>query len=274
MTQRLKLLLMMSLVAASATTTAAELQPRTVAAFDRYVSATERRIAGEVAGVPFIHLDGLSAPARQDWLGRLQKGELYIEAIETRDAGREIEVPDGLIHHWVGIVFAPSATVDQAIALLQDYDDAADIYSPRITRSKLITRDGDRFDVYLRFFLEKIITVVLDTEHEAEFFRPSRERGYSRIVSTRIVEVSEPGTAEEQTKPVGQDGGYLWRMNTYWRFLERDGGVYVQCESISLSRGIPLGFGWLVGPFVTSIPRESLTFTMETTREALARPAP
>lgn len=273
MIQRLKLIVVVSLVAVSATTSAAELQPRTIAAFDRYVAATERRIAGEVTGAPFVHVDGLSAAARQDWLGRLQKGELYIEALETRDAGREIEVPDGLIHHWMGIVFAPGASVDQAIALLQDYDHAAEIYSPRIARSKLIGRDGDRFTVYLRFFLEKIITVVLDTEHEAQFFRPSTERAYSRIVSTRIVEVSEPGTAEEQTKPVGQDGGYLWRMNTYWRFLERDGGVYVQCESISLSRGIPLGFGWLVGPFVTSIPRESLAFTMETTREALARPA-
>ncbi len=74
--------------------------------------------------------------------------------------------------------------------------------------------------------------------------------------------------------PVGRDGGFLWRINSYWRFDERDGGVYVQCESVSLSRGIPLGFGWLVGPFVTSIPRESLTFTLETTRKVLAAGVP
>jgi hypothetical protein len=61
----------------------------------------------------------------------------------------------------------------------------------------------------------------------------------------------------------------LWRLNTYWRLLERDGGTYLQCESISLSRGIPTGLGWLVGPFVTSIPRESLAFTLETTANRL-----
>jgi hypothetical protein len=75
----------------------------------------------------------------------------------------------------------------------------------------------------------------------------------------------------EREKPAGRDSGYLWRLNTYWRFLERDGGTYVQCESISLTRGIPLGLAWLIGPFVNSIPRESLEFTLDTTRRALAQ---
>ena len=74
----------------------------------------------------------------------------------------------------------------------------------------------------------------------------------------------------EREKPIGHDGGYLWRLNTYWRFLERDGGTYLQCESVSLTRGIPAGLGWLVGPFVTSLPRESLEFTLDTTRRALS----
>jgi hypothetical protein len=45
--------------------------------------------------------------------------------------------------------------------------------------------------------------------------------------------------------------------------------VYLQCESISLTRGIPLGLGWIVRPFVTSIPRETLAFTLDTTRKTL-----
>ena len=77
--------------------------------------------------------------------------------------------------------------------------------------------------------------------------------------------------AEEREMPVGRDGGYVWRLNTYWRILERDGGIFIQCESVSLTRGIPAGFGWLIGPFVTSIPRESLTFTLETTHRELMR---
>ena len=131
-------------------------------------------------------------------------------------------------------------------------------------------REGDRFRVYLRFFMKKVITVVVNSEHDARFSRAGSDRAESRIYSTRIAEVEDPGTAHEREKPVGRDGGYLWRLNTYWRFLERDGGTYVQCESITLTRGIPIGLGWLVRPFVTSIPRETLEFTLATTRKALA----
>jgi len=69
--------------------------------------------------------------------------------------------------------------------------------------------------------------------------------------------------------PVGRDGGYLWRLNSYWRFLERDGGTYVQCESITLTRDVPFLLSWIIKPFVTDIPRETLAFTLESTRNAL-----
>ena len=82
-------------------------------------------------------------------------------------------------------------------------------------------------------------------------------------------EIDDAGTPNERVKPVGQDGGYLWRINSYWRVLERDGGTYIQCETITLSRGIPFGLGWAIGPFVTGIPKESLEFTLTTTRTAL-----
>jgi hypothetical protein len=239
---------------------AAELKPATVAAFDRYVRATEARMAGE-----------LSASDRFIRAGRLTPGELLIERLRTHDGGKEIDVPDGLIHHWVGVAFVPGATVDRAVALLQDYDRHADIYKPNVARSKTLSRDGDVFRVYLRFFMKKVIAVVVNSEHDARFFRPARDRAHSRIYSTRIAEVESPDTSREREKPVGNDSGYLWRLYSYWRFLERDGGTYVQCESISLTRGIPTGFGWLIGPFVTSIPRESLTFTLETTRATLAK---
>jgi hypothetical protein len=83
--------------------------------------------------------------------------------------------------------------------------------------------------------------------------------------------VESPGTPSEREKPVGNDSGYLWRLNSYWRVLQRDGGTYVQSESISLTRDIPAGFGWLISPFVTSIPRESLEFTLTTTRNVLRK---
>ena len=243
---------------------AAELKPQTVAAFNRYVQLTEARISAEQQeGQPFLHgaLD----------FATLRKGELAIQRLQTREKGREIDIPDGIVHHWVGTVFVPGATVDRAVALLQDYNRHAEIYAPNVARSKVLSRDGDTFRVYLRFFMKQVLTVVVNSDHDARFERPRPDRAASRIISTRIAEVENPGTPQEKEKPVGNDGGYLWRLNSYWRFVEKDGGTYVQCESISLTRGIPTGFGWLVGPFVSGIPRETLTFTLETTRRTLAQ---
>jgi hypothetical protein len=245
---------------------AADLQPRTVAAFDRYVRATEAQMAPE----PFLRIDGLSDAERRAKLDALSRGEIYIERLSTREAGKQIDVPDGLIHHWVGAVFAPGARLGEALNLLQDYDRHSEIFRPAIARSKLISRDGDVFRVDLRFSMKKVIAVVVNTENEARFTRLGSYRAQSRIYSLRVAEVSDPGTPQEHERPVGHDGGFLWRLYTYWRFLERDGGTYVQCEAISLTRSIPFVFEWLIGPFVTSVPRESLTFTLGATRKALA----
>ena len=63
----------------------------------------------------------------------------------------------------------------------------------------------------------------------------------------------------------------MWKLYSYWHFYQRDGGVYMQLEAVSLTRGIPPGFGWLIRPFITSIPQESLAFTLTHTRDALQR---
>jgi hypothetical protein len=248
-----------------ATAAAADLMPATVEAFNRYVAAADRQRQSRAS---FLWIDA-DAPAERRARDAVRRGELAIARVEVRDAGRDIAVPDGLVHHWLGTVFVPGATVDQAIALLQDYNRHAEIYRPSVAQSRLIARDGDRFTFFLRFFMKKVITVVVNSDHEARFTRHDTGRAESRIHSTRVAEVEEPGTAREREKPVGHDGGYLWRLNSYWRFQQRDDGVYLQCESISLTRGIPFGLGWVVRPFVTSIPRETLAFTLETTRKAL-----
>ena len=267
-TRRILILTIAALGGGPVPATAAELQPRTVAAFEHYVRITEARMD---AGGPFLWVDGLPDAEQQARRSELRRGALVIERMATRDGAKDIPIPDGIVHHWVGVAFVPGATLDQAVSLLQDYDRHAELYQPNVARSRLLARDGDRFRVYLRFFMKKVITVVVNSEHDARFSRVAGDRAQSRIYSTRIAEVENPGTPTEREKPVGRDGGYLWRLNTYWRFMERDGGTYVQCESITLTRGIPIGLGWLIRPFVTSIPRETLEFTLATTRQALVR---
>jgi hypothetical protein len=243
---------------------AAELEPATVKAFDTYVAAAETRPAS-----PFLWLDTLPAATRASHLERLRAGQVVIDRRRVRSHGREIDAPDGLIHHWIGSAFVPGATTAGAVRLLQDYDRHAKVYSPVVARSRLIATQGDTFKFSLRFVMTKVITVTVDGEHEARFASAGPGRARSWIHSTRLAEVADAGTAAEREEPVGSGGGYLWRINSYWRFEERDGGVFVECESISLTRDIPFGLGWIVGPFVTSLPRESLEFTLDTTRKTL-----
>ena len=256
------------LLASRRRSSAAELRPRTIEAFDRYVRLTEARLD---SAAPFLWVDAIAPRDGTSQRDALRRGTLFIEPIEMKDRGRPIDVPDGLIHHWIGTTFVPRVPLDRVLALLQNYDHHAEIYKPHVAGSRLIARDGDRFTAFLRFYQRKVITVVINSDHDARFTRPGDGRAESRIRSTRVAEVDEPGTPQEAEKPVGRDGGYMWRLNSYWRLLEADGGTYVQCESVTLTRAIPAGFGWLVRPFVTSIPRESLTFTLDTTRKALAR---
>ena len=268
MADRTVLSSLLCLMIAAVPALGAELEPRTAAAFDRYIRVTE---AQTQARPEFLVVDALPDQERRAALASLRRGELVIDRGETREGGKPVEAPGGLVHHWRGTAWVPNATVTQAVALLQDYDQHATIYRPNVARSRTLSREGDVFRVYLRFYMKKVITVVVNSEHEARFSSPAPDRAQSRIYSLRIAEVEDPDTPSEREKPVGRDGGYLWRLNTYWRFLERDGGTYIQCEAISLTRAIPFGVGWLVGPFVTSIPRESLTFTLETTRRQLER---
>ena len=204
-------------------------------------------------------------------LADLGRGGLVIERLTATDQGRDIPVPDGMVHHWVGLAFIPGGTVAGAVGLLSDYERHDEVYAPAVQRagcsSATATASASSCASSRRRSSPSPSTA---TTRRAS--RGSPTRAHSRIVSTRVQQVEDAGTERERVLAPGRDGGFLWRINSYWRFLERDGGVYVQCESVSLTRDIPFGLGWVVGPFVTSIPRESLTFTLETTRRALLGP--
>ena len=250
---------------------AVELKPETIRAFDRYIRLTEARIAGEVGSdKTFLWMDTLPMDRRSAVYQQLRQGQVVIERMKTLDGGKEIEVPSGLIHHWLGVVFIPGVSLQQTMALVQDYDQHYRYYKPDVIASKLRGRNGNDFKIYLRFYKKKVITVVMNTEHDVHYFPVSPTRVHSRSYTTRIAEIANFGEPDEHEKPVDDGGGFLWRLNSYWRFEERDGGVYVQCEAVSLTRDIPALVSWLVKPFVTSVPRESLTNTLANTRAALA----
>ena len=246
------------------------LRANTLAAFDRYVKLTETRNEEELArATHFLWIDELPLPEREAAYAALERGEVKMEKRETLDGGKHIACPGGIIHHWAGLVFIPGVRLDDVLGMLKDYDKHSVYYAPDVERSRIESRNGDHFRVFLRFRRHKVITVVLDTEHNIEYFRDGPARAHSRSSALRIAEVENPGKPDEREKPPGQDGGFLWRMETWWRMEERDGGVYVQSEVVSLTRDIPVVLRWMIEPFVTSIPRETLTATLVATRKAV-----
>ncbi|MGB6597443.1 MAG: hypothetical protein WBE70_09995 [Candidatus Acidiferrum sp.] len=247
-----------------------KLDSNTIAAFDRYMHLTDERNDSELKrGSALLWIDALPDAQRAEAYSALKRGEVQIHQLSTLDNGTPIDCPSGMIHHWVGVVFIPGAKLGDVLGILEDYDHQSIYYAPDVERSKIESRDGDHFRVFLRFHRHKIITVVLDTEHEVTYFHDAPGGAHSRSSAVRIAEVENPGAHDEREKKPGDDGGFLWRMETWWRMEERDGGVYVQSEVASLTRDIPTGLGWLIGPFVTSIPKETLLFTLDATRKAV-----
>ena len=259
------------LLAGAADPPAIALKPDTMAAFDDYVKLTESRNAAELRQITnLLWIDGLKNSERAEAYAAVKRGEVKMTRLETRENGQRIRCPGGMIHHWAGVAFIPGARLQDVLRVLQDYDHHSQYYAPDVEQSKIESRDGDHFRVFLRFRRHKVITVVLNTEHDVRYFRDSETREHSRSSAVHIAEVENPGKPNEREKPPGEDGGFLWRMETWWRLDERDGGVYVQSEVVSLTRDIPAGLGWLIGPFVTSIPKETLTFTLDATRKAVS----
>ena len=242
----------------------AELTPATNQAFDEYVRAAEVRINQRAVSAQFLWLDGV-----RDGRKKLAKGEVLAEPLVGEG---DIGVDGGLIHDWVGAVFIPSVTLDQVLQGVEDYDRAKVVYKPEVVASKLRSRNGDDFQVYMRLKKSKAgVTAVLNTEHEVHYQRISETRWVSRSRTTRVAELMNPGKADERERALGKDHGFLWRLNSYWRFEQRDGGVYAECEAISLSRTVPTGLGWLINPIIRSLPKDSLSNTLRCARDSFKK---
>ncbi len=247
-----------------------KLKSETEAAFERYVKLVETRNEGELKrATGQLWVEGLPAEQRAEAFAELKRGEVKLQKLEVLDNAKPIACPGGMIHHWTGVVFIPRAKLEDVLGVLEDYDRHAEYYAPDVERSKIESRQGEHFRVFLRFRRHKVITVVLNTEHEVHYFHDGPGKAHSRSSAIRIAEVENPGKSDEREKAPGDDGGFMWRMETWWRMEERNGGVYVQSEVVSLTRDIPTGLGWMIKPFVTGIPKESLTFTLEATRKAV-----
>jgi len=240
-----------------------QLKPATVEAFDGYIRGAEAEMEPTLSGsAPFLWSDRSPERAQQVCQGKI---------LAERWSGKEpAKIADGLIHDWIGTVFAPCTTVGSALALVQDYNNHKSIYKPQVIDSKLISHQDNDFQISLRLLKKKIMTVVLDTDHNVHYRCLDVGRWFCRSYTTRIAEVEDAGKPNEKVLPPDTGHGFMWRLDSYWRFQERDGGVYLECRAVSLTRDVPKGLGWIVDPIVRNLPLESLVQTLTATRHALS----
>jgi putative flippase GtrA len=267
-------LVVLALASAAHASDEAKLQPKTVAGFAKYAAAVEARRANELSGnTPFLAFERHTAAEQARILTSLKRGEVFVEqAAAARDqaSAQEIPIDGGSINHWRGTVFVPSVKLDHLLKVLQepqsDQHKQEDVLSSRV-----VSRDGDSQKVFLRLRRTKFVTVVYDTEYDVNYKRLSPDRALSNSISTKIVEIENAGTPRERAMPEGEDHGYMWRLNSYWRYKQFDGGVLVEVESLTLSRDLPAIIGPLIRPIVNSTARESMTRTLASVRARFAR---
>lgn len=232
-------------------------------AFDQFVRQAETQLNQEVRGRE--NFLGVPLGVGSERETRLRQGEIIVEERGTTPT----MVPGGMIHRWRGIVFIPKAKMADVLRTVQDYDTLGNYFRPEVDWGKTLSRNGDDYRVAIRLRKKKVITTVLDTEYDVHYGRLDEKYQYSVSKTTKVTEIANPGEAGEKPMPEGKDHGFMIRLYSYWRFVDAGDGVFVQCEAISASRGIPTGLNWLVGPYVRDVPRESLQFTMKNTRESV-----
>ena len=256
-------------LAASMTASTADAAPpesRTLAAWKTYVDLTEARIRSELDS-PRGFLASDFTNDRAELRSQVLRGSIVAGRVAMRDReGREIDVPGGTIQHWRGAVFLPGITLAPLLDALRHPPEHGpfqqDVLAMRVER-----RDADGQDVFIRMSRSSIVTVTYDTEHRVEFRTRDIARASTKSVATRIIEMEDAGSPGERALAPDNDHGYLWRMNSYWRYEQVDGGVIAEMESLTLSRNIPSAVRFLVDPIVNRIARESVERTLRGFRE-------
>lgn len=237
---------------------AASLKPETERSYQEYIAQTTKDLQNRKT---FLVID--STPGLRD---RVKNGELIVE--ERRPSN---EPPHGLVHHYDGAVFIPGANVQQVLNLLQNYDNHKNLFKPEVIESKTIKREGNDFHIRLRLLKKKILTVVLETEHFARYKQVAPTKWESVSRSTKVSEVDHAGSAREKQLPPGEGNGFVWHLDSFWRFEEAEGGVFVECTSVSLSRDLPFGMARAIRPIIEELPRESISAILRNTQNALKK---
>jgi hypothetical protein len=241
-----------------------ELKPETLRAWNDYIADAKAQLPQDASSqqVPFLWSDRVAE--------RMQKVKTGEPAVEPALKDNPKKVPHGLIHDWMGAIFIPNTSIDDVMRVLQNYDEYKNYYKPWVETSKALPRDDteDRFNLVL-MQKEFGVTAALDTDNQSQVVKIDATHVYSYSTTTRVQAIDDFGKPSAHDIPQDHGPGYVWRMCTITRLEQRDGGVYMEIETMALSRGIPIEFRWLIKPLTERLPRDTVTKTLKDTRDAV-----
>ena len=244
---------------------AAELEAQTATAYERHIATVTQSFAERIRSEPFLQ-DG--AP---DALARMRRGEILLVA-GTGDGISD--VPKGLIHHWRATAFIPNVSLERILTIVQDYSAYADAYD-WVIASQLIAREGDRYRSFFRVKRSaSVVTGVVDLWMVTDYRRIASDRIVAVSKTDCVRQVDHAGESRESRLRAGTGSGYLWRADALSKYLERDGGVYVELDTIGLSRGYPPLLGWIIEPIARRFGRESAADSLNRLRAAVMASPP
>jgi hypothetical protein len=241
---------------------AAELKQETLKAWDEYIQETNTRTQDRLQSGSFLWVDESTERRQQVRTGKIV---VWPATMQTPKP-----VPGGLIHDWIGAAFIPNATLDDVFTVVRDYDNYKAYYKPSVADSKWLGSAGERDKFSMLLVNQQLVgKMALDTEYQSCYQQVSTSRWYSSALTTRVQEIRNFGRDDEQELGEGEGAGYVWRIYSFSRFEERDGGVYVEVEAIALSRDIPAAARWFVNPIVRRVSKNSLLISLRQTEEAV-----
>jgi hypothetical protein len=242
---------------------AANLEPATSKAWDEYVESANRRMTERLSpGKTFLWVD-----EKSERIAKVRTGEVAVSPVGSQNPRR---VPAGLIHDWIGAVFIAHAQLADVLDVVSDYDRYKDFYRPPVVESKVIAI-GDARDRFSLLLVNRslLLKTAFDTDYESCYVRLDNRHGYSISRTTRIQEIEEYGSSAQHMLHEGEGSGIIWQLFGIARYMERDGGVYIELEAIGLSRDIPGSLRWLVEPIVRRVSRGSLATSLRQTKSAV-----
>ena len=245
----------------------AELKAETATEWKDYLIRANARTMDRTQG-DFLWVDD-----SEQRLKRARAGEIVVAPIQPK---MPISIHRGLVHHWIGAAFIPGARVDDVIKTVREYDRYVELYPPAVVDARVIERSADpehASDHFVLTFVNKSFFSkrALECESTSSYARLDESRWYSQSHTLRVQEWAQYGTSHQHLLPSGEGAGYIWSASTASRFEERDGGVYIEMETIALSRDVPVAMREVVYPIIRRVSKSTLVTSLDETRKAVEK---